>query len=971
MLRLESLEERRLFDAAPAGDLDPGAEQDGRLAEDTAMAAPLAHANVAQSDAADPADDKVHPAVRREVVFLDAAVEDRDTLLNDLLGEADADRDFEVVLIDGGDGVDQIAEALARFSADGRGGIDAVHLVAHGEAGAVKLGDTWLSGDTLDRYAGTLARWGNALTADGDLLIYGCDLASTAQGRDVASVLSRLTGADVAASDDATGHRARGGDWDLEFTRGDTETRVAFSEQAQSDWRFLLEPGPTVTLAGGGDVPIGQNFTLTATFDNTGADTGYGPFLDVLIPANGADGAAGTDTADGVTFLGATYLGSAVTATVFTFPDDGGGTGSIEHPYAVDAAGDPLVVTGTAGDQLVVLELPFGSVTPTQPEIAVEMQFALSELADLGTPLDFTARAGFRYGEDPLDNPASDPSQVSDVQTDSSAWAVTNGVTPSLLTLSKTYVGPESETATGPNFPRTYRVAVDIADGQTVTNLDVTDALPDNVTFSRIVSVRDGSGNSLAFTDNSTAPTDRPTAGGEVVATLATVTGVVGTDVVVEIEFHVPEFSAGAYDAGGSLIANPEPFRIIPRNGEDDGTASLAPNNARAVGDWTPADGRDAGGTDNAVADPAGVEHTLDGKALAVQKSVSVVGGGDVKPGASLEYVLAFQVSDYFTFGDLVLDDVFTDGQRFDFTEPVTFTVTDRDGTTAGQFTVRSVTDADGGETLVVDETKIDRTDDAAEDPASDGTTALRFDLSQALRDNGEADGVLRGGRAAAPDAGPATGTITFRTVIQEEFADTFPSGDRSVDQGDSLSNDVTITGTPRDNADVTQPADGEASFRTETDGSSARVTIVQGSFTKALHAINGNTGLPAGTVNVSPGDVVTYALTYDLPSTDFEQLVLTDYLPLPLLVAGDPDADGNGGPNWRFDTAFTGFTPPAGTVTLGAADTFFNSDPGTSDYFSDADITVDPLGNSVSFDFGTFDDPDSAATPPSNCCSA
>ena len=966
-LRLESLEERRLFDAAPAGDLDPGTEQDAQLAEDTALAAPPTHARVAQSDAADPAADsdadRVHPAVRREVVFIDAAVEDRDTLLADLLAEADADRDFEVVLIDGGDGVQQIADALADLAADGRGGVDAVHLVAHGEAGAVKLGDVWLSDGTLDRYAGTLAQWGNALTADGDLLIYGCDLASTARGRDVASTLSRLTGADVAASDDATGHRARGGDWNLEFTRGETETRVAFSRQAQNEWRFLLEPGPTVTLAGGGDVPIGQDFTLTAAFDNTGADTGYGPFLDVLIPANGADGAAGTDTADGVTFLGATYLGSAVTATVFTFPDDGGGTGSIEHPYAVDAAGDPLVVTGTAGDRLVVLELPFGSVTPTQPEIAVEMRFGLSELADLGEPLDFTARAGFRYGEDPLDNPASDPSLVSDVQTDSSAWAVTRSVTPSLITLSKAYVGPENETATGPNFPRTYRVAVDIADGQTVVNLDVTDALPDNVTFTRIVSVEDGGGNPLAFTDNSTAPTDRPTVGGEVIATLASVTGAVGTDVVLEIEFHVPEFSAGAYDAGGTLIANPEPFRIIPRNGEDDGAASLSDNQARAVGDWTPADGRDAGGTDNAVADPAGVEHTLDGKALAVQKSVAVVGGGAVKPGATLEYTLAFQISDYFTFDDLVLDDVFTDGQRFDFGQPVTFTVTDRDGTTAGQFTVRGVTDADGGETLVVDETKIDRTDDAAENPASDGTTSLRFDLSEALRDNGEADGVLRGGRAASPDAGPATGTVTFRTVIQEEFADTFPSGDRSVDQGDSLSNDVTVTGTARDNADVTQPADGEASFRTETDGSAAGVTIVQGSFTKALHAVNGNTGLPAGTVRVSPGDVVTYALTYDLPSTDFEQLVLTDYLPLPLLVAGDPDADGGAGPDWRFDAAFAGLTPPAGTVTPGAADTFFNSDPGTSDYFSDADITVDSVGNSVSFDFGTFDDPASGAT--------
>ena len=253
--------------------------------------------------------------------------------------------------------------------------------------------------------------------------------------------------------------------------------------------------------------------------------------------------------------------------------------------------------------------------------------------------------------------------------------------------------------------------------------------------------------------------------------------------------------------------------RVIPLNGEDDNAASQSFNNARAVGDWTPIDGRDTGGTDNAVADPdpIGPEHILDGKAIAIQKSVSVVndtGTAGVTPGDTLEYVLTFQISDYYTFGDLIIDDVFQDGQLFDFSYGATFDITDMNGNVTGSFTVRQITDADGGETLVVDQTKINYADNGTEDgvtaDGSDGSTTLQFDLSQVLIDNLAADGVLQGGLSdGATNQGAATGTIRFRTIIQEDYADTFLSGDRSVDHGDAITNNsLTITGTVRENSE-------------------------------------------------------------------------------------------------------------------------------------------------------------------------
>jgi hypothetical protein len=169
---------------------------------------------------------------------------------------------------------------------------------------------------------------------------------------------------------------------------------------------------PTATLSVPANVPIGANFSFTATFDSSGT-TGYGPFIDLVFPATGADGN------DGITFTGATYLGQPVTAVQLTFP---AGSGCVAHPYAQDTSHAPLQVCGTSGDKLVVLQLPFGSFTPGQPPIAVTVGAALSNLADLGTPLTIRSRAGFQYGNDALDNPCCDPSIVNPASTTSTTW---------------------------------------------------------------------------------------------------------------------------------------------------------------------------------------------------------------------------------------------------------------------------------------------------------------------------------------------------------------------------------------------------------------------------------------------------------------------------------------------------------------------------------------------------------------------
>ena len=41
----------------------------------------------------------------------------------------------------------------------------------------------------------------------------------------------------------------------------------------------------------------------------------------------------------------------------------------------------------------------------------------------------------------------------------------------------------EDETATGPNFPKSWRLDVDLADGQTIDPLELKDTLPDDLYF--------------------------------------------------------------------------------------------------------------------------------------------------------------------------------------------------------------------------------------------------------------------------------------------------------------------------------------------------------------------------------------------------------------------------------------------------------------------------------------------------------
>ncbi|CAO1661878.1 hypothetical protein NYA30BAC_01419 [Halomonas sp. NYA30] len=170
----------------------------------------------------------------KEVIFIDTGVDGWQTLVDG------APEGAEIVTLDSSrDGLAQMAEW-----AEGKVGYTAIHILSHGSQGQVQLGTASLNDDTLSDYSEALAQIGQSLIEDGDILLYGCEVAAGLAGLNFIGKLAQSSGADIAASDDLTGATALGGDWVLEQTHGDID-----QSSLAIEWSGTLAPPnpPTVT----------------------------------------------------------------------------------------------------------------------------------------------------------------------------------------------------------------------------------------------------------------------------------------------------------------------------------------------------------------------------------------------------------------------------------------------------------------------------------------------------------------------------------------------------------------------------------------------------------------------------------------------------------------------------------------------------------------------------------------------------
>lgn len=128
----------------------------------------------------------------------------------------------ELVLLDSNyNGIKQITEALAGYE-----NLDSIQIISHGDNAQIQLGDSLLNSQYLDSYRQEIQSWGKALSQEGDLLFYGCQVTAEQTGINFIEKIAQLTSADVAASNNITGID---GDWILEHRTGSIESDLVFN----------------------------------------------------------------------------------------------------------------------------------------------------------------------------------------------------------------------------------------------------------------------------------------------------------------------------------------------------------------------------------------------------------------------------------------------------------------------------------------------------------------------------------------------------------------------------------------------------------------------------------------------------------------------------------------------------------------------------------------------------------------------
>jgi|GEM_PF-428064 len=330
--------------------------------QQTRYALPATHASIAVAAAA--------AEVKQVVVFVDSRVENSDVLVANFGPTAEV-----IYLNQDVDGFTQIANHIKHHR-----NIAEVHVISHGEAGALLLGENVVSNSNLEAYADELQIIKDATKVGGGIYLWGCDVGAGAQGLAFVNSLAALTGRDIAASNDRTG---KSGDWELEIVTGAVEASPALMLASTSDYGHDLDTiivtsnantgagtlrqaisdaitgdtitfnaGMTVTLSSG-QLSIAKNLIIDGDLDNNGTadvtvdanytsrvfsvSSGNTVTLEGLVITHGSTsgngGNGGTSASDGANAMGAgisnagtlTIRNSSVTANGASGGGGGGG----------------------------------------------------------------------------------------------------------------------------------------------------------------------------------------------------------------------------------------------------------------------------------------------------------------------------------------------------------------------------------------------------------------------------------------------------------------------------------------------------------------------------------------------------------------------------------------------------------------------------------------------------------------------
>ena len=201
----------------------------------------------------------------KQVVFIDSSIKNYRDLIADTRTNALSGNTLLITLDATSSPIQQISQTLQQYK-----NIDAIHLITHGFSGGLKLGNEKLVQSTINTKKNQFSQWGKSLSIQGDILLYGCNIAKGKKGKDFIQALAKATQADVIASNNISGNPSENQDWLLEESTGKIETASLIPNNSNNRFQASLDifNGNAFLYGDHIEVGIGSDGAFGSTVDS-------------------------------------------------------------------------------------------------------------------------------------------------------------------------------------------------------------------------------------------------------------------------------------------------------------------------------------------------------------------------------------------------------------------------------------------------------------------------------------------------------------------------------------------------------------------------------------------------------------------------------------------------------------------------------------------------------------------------------
>ena len=588
--------------------------------------------------------------------------------------------------------------------------------------------------------------------------------------------------------------------WDVPIREGPI---VENDNTSIPDITLKGENGNNMSFNNPADVFINESFNFQMVFKNLGDATGFQPYIQLIAP-------------DELTHFTVSYSNrKIVPIKVGVFNES-----TYDNTTGLYTLRDPFTkkeVHGPANSTFYILQYPLGSFTVDAPDAVLNITSGIGVL-EIGKLLNFTVTPVFRYGNSPIDDPVNYPPIYGET--------VTGWVNPVVVKIDKSSSLNEHETATGSNFPFSYFVNINIANGAKIENITITDVIPSDVMYLGSPVLYDSKGRVI---DSGLYTIEEPAGnktGGKLILKLKEAVGDLSTtSITLKYKAYAPEFDNSTGD--NITIINSE-------TGEGVAAASTVDMNYTYVND-----------TYN-----ASNSYSIYLKSLATQKYSEILTGSGqlhpIVPHNLIVYKIDFEISDYFAFDDLVIYDKFDthkvgSAQKFlSEYEPVLSIYGKTYELNESYYSVVSLGDID---------------------------ESVTFYISKFLKDNNISTS-LKGGYYTnrSVNQGAMVGSLNFVAKVIIHY-----SNGSSVVSNDLVINHIKTSATVLN------------TFNTVSDNSYTQLRVPSVTLKKDIIAVDGEIINDTDFYKVYPGQNITFVLDIHFPTGSVNDFIVTDFLPIPL----------------------------------------------------------------------------------------